>query len=213
MLESSREPGKERDMSKAREDFHAALHSESVQARLLVIERGEQELRELFRDLAHTMVKRDEATQSKLDDIASEVRRSIGDLTQKLTDTQKEDLARLDEKGARLWGPALAVAGMLLTLMTVIGSGVSFYADQRFGFLEADVAENRTNDERQTGDIAELHRTGERLTALQTQINMDRDYQYRLGQASKGAPDPGPRFFTQAPSFIDNVSEHAPTDK
>lgn len=213
MLESSREPGKERDMSKAREDFHAALHSESVQARLLVIERGEQELRELFRDLAHTMVKRDEATQSKLDDIASEVRRSIGDLTQKLTDAQKEDLARLDEKGARLWGPALAVAGMLLTLITVLGSGVGFYADQRFGFLETDVAENRLNDEQQTVDIAALHRAGERLVALQTQINMDRDYQYRLGQTAKGAVDPGPRFFTQAPSFIDNVSDHAPANK
>lgn len=200
-------------MSKAREDFHAALHSESVQARLLVIERGEQELRELFRDLAHTMVKRDEATQSKLDDIASEVRRSIGDLTQKLTDTQKEDLARLDEKGARLWGPALAVAGMLLTLMTVLGSGVGFYADQRFGFLEADVAENRVYNERQTSAIADLRRTDERLTALQTQINMDRDYQYRLEQTAKGSSDPGPRFFTQAPSFIDNVSEHAPSDK
>lgn len=213
MLESSREPGKERDMSKAREDFHAALHSESVQARLLVIERGEQELRELFRDLAHTMVERDEATQSKLDDIASEVRRSIGDLTQKLTDTQKEDLARLDEKGARLWGPALAVAGMLLTLMTVIGSGVGFYADQRFGFLETDIAENRVYNEQQTSDIADLYRTGERIMALQTQINMDRDYQYRLGQTAKGAVDPGPRFFTQAPSFIDNVSDHAPANK
>ena len=213
MLESSREPGKERDMSKAREDFHAALHSESVQARLLVIERGEQELRELFRDLAHTMVERDEATQSKLDDIASEVRRSIGDLTQKLTDTQKEDLARLDEKGARLWGPALAVAGMLLTLMTVIGSGVGFYADQRFGFLETDIAENRVYNEQQTSDIADLYRTGERIMALQTQINMDRDYQYRLGQTAKGAVDPGPRFFTQAPSFIDNVSDHAPADE
>jgi hypothetical protein len=184
----------------ARED------NQQTQARLLVIERGEQELREMVRDLTRTIAKLDESNQLKTDQLASEFRAGMASLQQAMVSAREADLTRADDHGFRLWGPALTVAGMLLTGITLVIGGSAFYLNQRFDFVESDVAEVDAMSQANMLATAETAQLRDNLQNMQTQVNLYRDYEHRIQAMNRDQPDPGPRYFPGTHTAIGTAS-------
>jgi hypothetical protein len=183
--------------------------AQQFQARLLVIERGEQELREMVRDLTRNISKLDETNQQKIDQLSSEFRSGLRDIQNEMVKAREADRVQADEHGFRVWGPALTVAGLILSCLALVIGGATFYLNQRFDFAESDIRELETQAAHDTKSLASLAHLRDDLQSMQVQLNLARDFGYRLQVRAEGHPDPGPRYFPGTHTAIGTAS---PTD-